>query len=206
MAIPDHSFVVRTLYDTGLFNLRTHDGQAAFTDAVVSTLHGLDPNWRHLKKSAAQTHVHRHGEDSAVYLLPDDKAQAVDFIGGAGGANPQPGWIVDPEARYKHADAHDPGDHGLDRSAPPPAPAPQIERPPRDLVGRFFRELDAFYRDRGRGNRVDGGGSLHVDNEGIFVWVGEFIANYMEATGNADARYLTARNKAIASLEREWPR
>lgn len=116
--IPDRRDVPQKLYATGLYDLRSHEGQAAFTDAVVSTLHGIDPNFRHLKKNPSQTHVHRHGEDSVLYLLPDNKALAVDFIGGAGGANPQPGWIVGTY-EYTHKDAHDPGDHGIGTSAPP---------------------------------------------------------------------------------------
>lgn len=111
--IPDCRDVPRKLFDTGLFDLKTEDGQGAFTDAVVACLNGLDPNWQHLKKSSAQTNVHRHGEDAALYLLPDGTARAVDFIGGAGGSNPQPGWGVDEITVYTHADAHDPDDHGI---------------------------------------------------------------------------------------------
>ena len=121
MSVPDMRHVPTQLFATGLYNLRAQDGVEAFTDAVVATLNGLDNNWRHLKKSASQTHVHRHGEDSALYLLPDNKARAVDFIGGAGGPNPQPGWIVDEITPYTHADAHDPDDHGIG-TAPPPLP------------------------------------------------------------------------------------
>ena len=123
MSVPNYANVPRQLYDTGLYNLKTEDGQGAFTDACVSTLHGLDPNWGHLIKKPGQTAVHDHGEDSALYKLPDGKAQAVDFIGGAGGPNPQPGWIVDPEARYTHADWFDPQDHGIYEGA---ASSPRI--------------------------------------------------------------------------------
>lgn len=111
--IPNMSADVKRLYDTGLFNLKTHEGQGAFVDACVSMLHGIDPNWGHLIKKPAQTDVHDHGEDSALYKLPNNTAQAVDFIGGAGGTNPQPGWIVDPLVQYTHADWFNPTDHGI---------------------------------------------------------------------------------------------
>src|SRR5687767_9177600 len=116
----EHFQVVQRLFATGLYDLKTHDGQAAFVDAVLSTLHAKDKNWRHLKKSPSQTHIHRHAEDAALYLLPNDTAIAVDFVGGAGGTNPQPGWMVGSHV-YKHSDGHDPEDHGLEQ---PPVPAP----------------------------------------------------------------------------------
>ena len=143
MSVPDYRYVPQQLYATGLYVLTTHDGQAAFTDAVVATLNGIDPNWRHLKKSSAQTHIHRHGEDSALYLLPNNEARAVDFTVDAGGANPRPGWIVDTFP-YTHADAHDPDDHGIGGSAPlppqyPPYPFPEdaVDGAGGDLFGDF---------------------------------------------------------------------
>ena len=174
MSIPDHRHVPLKLYATGLFDLRTHDGQEAFTDAVVATLNGLDRNWRHLKKSASQTHVHRHGEDSAVYLLPDNRAQAVDFIGGAGGPNPQPGWIVDPVARYTHADAHDPDDHGLGGTA---HTCPQV--PTFLHKGEAFAKLqalNAFYQAPEGLQRP--GGLVIPDRDGRSVADMEAIAQW----------------------------
>lgn len=202
MSVPDHRHVPRKLFDTGLFDLRTHDGQAAFTDAVVATLNGLDPNWRHLKKSAAQTHVHRHGEDSAVYLLPDNKAQAVDFIGGAGGANPQPGWIVDPEARYTHADAHDPDDHGIGQSAQSPPPAtPQL--PDRAEMMNEGLSLHRYYASREGLQRPDG---LSINNapdwEGVGAWLFDvYLAARVAGKSREEAR--AAYVKAIRQSG-EW--
>lgn len=136
MTVPNYAHVPQKLYATGLYDLKSHDGQAAFTDAVVATLNGIDSNFRHLKKKAGQTNVHLHGEDSVLYLLPNNQAQAVDFIGGAGGANPQPGWIVG-DFLYKHADAHDPDDHGLGgTTAPPHATIPDYEALGGDAFGR----------------------------------------------------------------------
>ncbi len=168
--IPDRRDVPKKLFDTGLFNLKTHDGQGAFTDAVVATLNGIDPNWRHLKKSSAQTNVHDHGEDSALYLLPDNKAQAVDFIGGAGGPNPQPGWNPDPEPIYTHKDAHDPDDHGINESAPP---VPTLK--PRDQFYAEFQEINAFYGapeglKRPGGMVIDNATPVRADAESMGAW------------------------------------
>lgn len=169
MSVPDFSYVPKKLYATGLYDLKTHDGAEAFTDAVVATLNGLDENWRHLKKNPSQTHVHRHGEDSAVYLLPDNKAQAVDFIGGAGGPNPQPGWIVDPEARYTHADAHDPDDHGIGSTHTCP-PVPKIL--PKGEAFALLKALDAFYRAPEGLQRPEGIGG---DMEAIAQWFYQMV-------------------------------
>jgi hypothetical protein len=129
--VPNDFQIPQRLFATGLYDLKTHDGQGAFVDAVVATLHAKNQNWRHLKKKPGQTAVHGHAEDAALFLLPNDTAIAVDFIGGAGGTNPQPGWIVGTHA-YKHSDAHDPDDHGLVNKPPvvlppqyPPYPFPE---------------------------------------------------------------------------------
>lgn len=151
MSVPDYRHVPKKLYDTGLFDLTSHDGHAAFTDAVVATLNGIDPNFRHLKKSPSQTHVHRHGEDSVVYLLPDNKALAVDFIGGAGGPDPKPGWFVGDHV-YAHADAHDPDDHGIGQTPPaPPPPTASFPYPDEPTaVLNFQHRVKAAYNAVGR--------------------------------------------------------
>lgn len=143
MSVPNESAIVRTLFDTGLFDLTAHGYQGAFTDCVVSILHAKDPKWGHLKKSASQTHVHRHGEDSALYLVEGDGAScAVDFIGGAGGPNPQPGWMVD-SPRYSKKDWADPTEHGFsDPVAPQPVPA----LPKGEAFARL-KNLDRMYRE-----------------------------------------------------------
>jgi hypothetical protein len=151
MSVPDHRDIPQKLFATDLYDLTSHDGQAAFTDAVVATLNGRDSKWRHLKKRPDQTHVHRHGEDSALYLLPDGKAQAVDFIAGAGGANPQPGWIVG-DFEYKHSDAHDPDDHGIGGGSHtcPPVP-PSFPYPDEGTaVLAFQNRVKKAYNDVGR--------------------------------------------------------
>lgn len=112
MTIPDFRHVPKKLFDTGLFDLKTHEGQGAFVDACVSAMHGIDKNFGHLKKKPGQTQVHGHAEDATLYKFGDGTAQAVDFIGGAGGPNPQPAWGVDSGgATYKDSDWIDPTQH-----------------------------------------------------------------------------------------------
>lgn len=147
--VPDYSADIRKMYDTRLFDLRTEHGQGAFTDACVSMLHGRDEAWGHLIKKPGQTAVHDHGEDSALYLFDDGTAKAVDFIGGAGGPNPMPGWIVDNQTPYKEADWHDPTDHGIREQAP--SPVPQFPYPDENTAGRAFTSrMSRAYSDAGR--------------------------------------------------------
>lgn len=163
MSVPNESDVVRQLYDSGVFDLRTHEGQGAFTDAVVAALHARDARWGHLKKNRGQTDVHGHGEDAALYLADaDGESCAVDFIGGAGGPNPQPGWMVD-SPRYSKKDWRDPFDHHYEQSAPP---APVLRIPSYGELGD-----DAFFRESiGKPLQADmmvAGQSL---NDGSSVW------------------------------------
>jgi hypothetical protein len=163
MSVPDYRHVPQKLYDTGLFDLKSHDGQGAFVDAVLSALHALDENWRHLKKKKGQTAVHGHAEDAALYLLPNDQAIAVDFIGGAGGPNPRPAWTVQSGHVYKHSDAMNPSEHGVTVAPPPPAPAIK----PRE---QFFHELgqvNGFYASGAGLQRP--GGMVTYDSEGRAV-------------------------------------
>jgi hypothetical protein len=140
-SIPNYSTEVRQLHATGLFDLTTHHGQGAFVDACISMLHGKNARWGHLKKKPGQTDVHGHGEDAALFLFADGRAQAVDFIGGAGGPNPQPGWGVDAEIRYTGADWLDPTEHGRNES---PATAPKIL--PKGEAFARLQALNAFYQ------------------------------------------------------------
>jgi len=194
MSVPNFSHVPKRLFDTGLFDLRSHDGQAAFTDAVVSALNGLDDNFRHLKKKPGQTNVHMHGEDSVIYLLPDNKAQAVDFIGGAGGANPQPSWGVG-EHLYTHADAHDPGDHGIGGTAPSPMPAIPS-----------YGELgdDAFFRAMiGVPLQADMLSVGQPLNDGSSVWFSRTTYRLMAALLASNGQPVDV-NGIVRSVRNEW--
>jgi len=137
MSVPNHFFIVERVYDAGTYDLTTRAAQARFVDDVVVALHAYDPRWGHLRKMPGQTHLHHHAEDAALYRwptgtagYPDGAAQAVDFIGGAGGAHPVLQWSPDPVAYYTDADWLDPVDH--ERA---PTPTPPIAPPyPGDQV------------------------------------------------------------------------
>jgi hypothetical protein len=95
-------------------------------------------------------------------LLPDGQAQAVDFIGGAGGPNPQPGWGVG-EHLYKHSDGIDPTTHGT--TAAPPPPGPTIK--PREQFYFENLQLNGFYASQAGLQRP--GGMVKHDHEGRAV-------------------------------------
>jgi hypothetical protein len=176
VSVPNFRHVPQKLYDTGFYDLRTDAGHDAFTDAVVTTCHGLDPNFRHLKKSSSQTHIHRHGEDSMLYLLPNNQALAIDFIGGAGGPNPQPGWLVG-DFVYKHSDAHDPSEHGIGQSAAPAQPnvLPKGEAlTALEALNAFYAAPDGLQRPGGL-VRPDREGRMVADMEAIAQWFYQLV-------------------------------
>lgn len=145
MSVPDHSAIIDELFETGHYTLTTHEGLAAFVDACVIALHSQDHNWGHLKKKPGQTQIHGHAEDAALYKKPDGTAQAVDFVSGAGGPNPQPGWHVDTFV-YKHADWLDPADHD-GPSVPPPSSKPYPGDEVWDAVGvTLFADYHAAHQ------------------------------------------------------------
>jgi hypothetical protein len=154
MPVPDMRHVPQKLFDTGLFDLRTHEGQGAFVDAVISALHALDEHWGHLKKNPGQTDVHGHAEDAALYLSDETgQSQSVDFVGGAGGPNPRPAWQVDAP-RYSKKDWLDPTKHGTNPALPPPPPPPplpQFPYPDENTAGKAYQaRVKQAFKDAGR--------------------------------------------------------
>jgi hypothetical protein len=167
--VPNHSQVVIDVYDTGDYDLKTHDGLAAYVDDCVVALHKKDPNWGHLRKNSSQTNIHGHAEDAALYKHADDKAQAVDFVSGAGGSNPKPGWLVDTYV-YKHSDWLNPGEH-QSSEVPMPPQKPTNPVPSRDEALDEMNYLDYYYTapeglQRPNGLSIDG----KPDFEGIAAW------------------------------------
>jgi hypothetical protein len=148
MDVPNHRFVVEGVLATGHYELVSHAGLAAFTDAAVLALNQHDPNWGHVKKKPGQTNIHGHGEDSALYKLPDGRAWAVDFVEGARGPNPKLRWGPDPEAYYTHGDWLDPADH--DGATPPPSttsfPYPDENTKGKAFQARVKRAYDDAHR------------------------------------------------------------
>jgi hypothetical protein len=193
MSVPNHFPVVQTLFNTGLFDVRTHAGHGAFVDAVISALHAKDERWGHLKKGPGQSAMHGHAEDAALYLSSaPGQSQAVDFVGGAGGPNPQPGWIVD-EPRYSAGDWLDPTQHGV-TAAPPPVRIPS------------YAELgdDAFFRERiGVPLQADTLMAGQQLNDGSAVWFSRTIHSLMTASIAAKGGPIDA-NAIVKKHRNEW--
>ena len=195
--VPDRRDIPRKLFDTGLFDLTSEAGHGAFTDAVVACLHGSDERWGHLKKKSGQAHLHHHGEDSALYLSDiEGESQAVDFIGGAGGPNPQPGWIVDAP-RYSAKDWVDPFDHRIGETAPAPTPVePYIPS---------YGELgdDAFFRAQiGVPLQADMLATGQALNDGSSVWFSRTI--YEIVTETVKAGHLIDTAPIVRKYRNQW--
>lgn len=190
MSVPNHLFIVERVYATGSYNLKTHAGQAAFVDAAVIALNQFDSNWAHLKKKPGQTNIHGHGEDSALYKLPNNTAWSVDFIGGAGGPSPVLRWGPDPVAYYTHADWLDPADHDgdNDHGHQPHQPPPPVVKPyPGDAY--FVEQLGAPLVS----DYTAAGQSL---NAGSVVWISRTIWRHVNEGMTMD--------QSVAQSRKEW--
>lgn len=187
MSVPNHKFVIEQVYSDGSYDLKTHDGLAAYVDDSVAALHAFDKKWGHLKKNPGQTNIHGHAEDAALYKHSDGTAQAVDFVGGAGGPNPKPGWLVDSFV-YKHTDWLDPDDH--DGETPPPQPPATVVVPGREEALDEMKWLDAYYaapEGLQRPNGLSLGGK--PDFEGIAAWyLDVYQQERIKGKSRADAR------------------
>ena len=200
MSVPNCSGEVRKLFDTALFNLKTEHGQGAFVDACVSMLNGLDPNWGHLIKKPGQTDLHDHAEDAALYKLPDGKARAVDFIGGAGGPNPQPGWMVDSNTPYTHEDWFDPQEHGIhEGTSPAPQPQPQPRMPSYAELGDdgFFRTMVGAPL---QADMLEKGQQL---NDGSAVWVARAVYRVIAALVKANGQPIDSAAE-VRVVRNDW--
>lgn len=189
MAVPDHFFIVQQTFKAGQYDLTNHDDHAQFVDDVVVDLHGVDPNWGHVIKKPGQTQIHGHGEDSALYKLPNNKAHAVDFIGGAGGPDPSLRWGPDLEPFYTHADWLDPADHenGVPHPQPPPT-YPSYEAMGGDAGGKRVTELiEIDYINAGKSG-LDG-------HSGVWQWRTAY--DYL-------TRKFATVDESIAAHQPEW--
>lgn len=188
MAVPDHFHIVTETFNAGQYDLTNHADHARFVDDVVIALHAEDPRWGHLKKKPGQTQIHGHGEDSALYKLPSNAAQAVDFIGGAGGPHPTLRWGVDGFP-YTHADWLDPADH---ENGPPPQPPMPTQPPGREEALDELNELHRYYQAPEGLQRPDGlwRPDLNTpDFEGIAAWyLDVYQRDRMAMMSRADSR------------------
>lgn len=147
------------------------------------------------------------------------------------GDNPDPvnggfGTIIDFIGSHEAAGAHivqyytDPDGPGawvkpltlaeIDTGGAPSTPVVlPPEFPPRDLTARFFKELDTRYKNGRRPDRMEGRGEpLHVDNEGLYVWIPEFLRHYAvdHPTKSPIERYDAAVGAVMRDIDAAWPR
>ena len=145
--VPNHRFIVEDVYDAGDYDLTTHAGQARYVDDAVAALHAHDQRWGHLKKFGNATNIHGHAEDAALYLSDTPgQSQAVDFISGAGGPNPQPGWGVDVP-RYSRSDWYPPSEHPpLDEPEQPEPQPPHVCPPCPPVPTRTYPDEPTYWK------------------------------------------------------------
>lgn len=200
--VPNHRFIVEDVYDAGDYDLTTHAGQARYVDDAVAALHAHDQRWGHLKKFGNATNIHGHAEDAALYLSDTPgQSQAVDFISGAGGPNPQPGWGVDVP-RYSRSDWYPPSEHPPLDEPEQPEPQPPHVCPPAPVVpGRDealdeLNWLDAYYAAP-EGLQRPNGLSLNgkPDFLGIAAWyLDVYQRERINGKSRADARAVYVSN------------
>jgi hypothetical protein len=181
--VPNHSRIPQQLFDSGQYNLLTPDGTGAFTDAVICALNKVDSNWGNLRKNSNQTNIHGHAEDAALYLVQNGLSIAVDFIGGSGGSDPRPGWIVD-DPRYTRADWLEPHNCGIVPPVVTPPPAPVVD------LSAVLERLDALT------TRIQG---LEVAAAATFASVGEVSAQLGGVASRVEA-VLTSNDRIIRQM------
>lgn len=87
---------------------------------------------------------------------------------------------------------------------PVPVPTPQpreIAFPPRDETAAFGKSLDRFYEVKGRQNRASDEDPLFVDNEGLYVWIPEYLRYRVNGKDHAEATRIV-----MDSIEAAWPK
>jgi hypothetical protein len=96
---PDMRQYVNDLFDQGTWDFRQGDefdqespvGRGAFTEALCAILHGIDPNWGHIRKNPGQKQYNGHAIDFIQYKNEELGAAAgVDIAGSV------PHWILFP--------------------------------------------------------------------------------------------------------------
>ena len=93
--VPNMLGTVREVYDNGEFDLTTHEGGGAFTEAVVSALPG---EWGHVLKNPGQAQISGHALDAIAYKSPTPLyngkwVQVIDIILAVGDSNAAPHWL-----------------------------------------------------------------------------------------------------------------
>lgn len=111
--------------------------------------------------------------------------EIVDIVLGAEGPNPSLTWGDATPATLQAGVAGGWKAGTLMMPVPKPAPCPGVAR---NELRDFFDRLNLEYRMRGRKNRtLDGGEELYIDNEGVYVWLPEFIRHRQQGMDVAQA-------------------
>lgn len=202
MPAPNDFPVVQAVYATGQYDLSTHDGVCAFTEAVVIALHAKDAKWGHLKKHAGQTQCSGHAEDAALYKdspLPGT-LQAVDFVAGAGAPGARPAWQPDTP-RYSEQDWYAPS--GVPGPTPIPTPPPNtVPYHPYDGDQKYVKVTEVMDFDYRRAKGTVGQADKAGLDSGCGMWIARTIHDsYMgEAPGVAPL----SLDASIAKHRAEW--
>lgn len=134
--------------------------------------------------------------------------EIIDVIVGAGGANPSVDWTDVTQATI---DSGNPGawikpsleDSGNGGGTVPPPQVVIPPFPPRDETLSALMEFDKAYMDAGRDNRCKKGAEpLYIDNEGIAVWLSEYLRRRQLGESHAQAIMNVKEDMYAAGLPR----
>lgn len=82
---------------------------------------------------------------------------------------------------------------------PEPVPSTEVVFPPRDETMAAFNAINVRYGTKGRQNRVENGDPLYIDNEGITVWLQQYLLYRVNGQAH-DA----AMMQVIADIDNAW--
>jgi hypothetical protein len=141
MSVPNHFDVVQLVFQTGNFDLSTHDGCGLFTEACARELFKGDPNFGHLKKRPAQNQYNWHAVDAVLYR---PTGQSIDLVAASESPDARPAWQEDIP-RYSDADwyAPDVTPGPVDPPVPVPVPVPTPTPAPSDIA-RLEAKIDTL--------------------------------------------------------------
>lgn len=87
--------IIQVVYNTGLYNLTTHDGCGQFTEACCTALHEQhSSSWGHVRKQGAQEQYNGHAIDAVMLLnsMPDCDRAIYDIIVQSQAPDAHPGF------------------------------------------------------------------------------------------------------------------
>lgn len=88
--------IIQAVYNTGLYNITTHDGCGQFTEACCTALHEQhSSSWGHIRKNPGQEQYNRHAIDAIMLLnaMPDCDRGIYDIIIQSQAPDAHPGFF-----------------------------------------------------------------------------------------------------------------